>query len=82
MHPLLDLSTLSDEEITTRIGRAYQYLQHQTGLGHLPTIESIRTVIQSLEEERAKRMTRIHDEEYKKKYPKDLEPIELGKLEE
>ena len=82
MHPLLDLSKLSDEEILNRISRAHQYLQHQTALGHIPTIESIRSVIHSLEEEKTKRMVNAQAEEFKKKYPTDLNPIELGKLEE
>jgi len=82
MHPFLDVSKLTDEEIIERLGKAYTYLNQQTALGHTPTVLSIKEVIQSLELERQDRSRKMIDEETKRKFPKDKEPIDLGKLEE
>ncbi len=54
----------------------------QISLGHTPTVQSIKEVIESLEFERQSRLSRQSDTEYKKKFPKANEPIELGKLED
>ncbi len=82
MHPFLDVGKLTDEEIIERLGRAYSFMNAQVSLGHTPTVLSIKEVIQSLEGERAKRMEKMMDDEFKRKYPNDLKPIELGKLED
>jgi hypothetical protein len=82
MHPFLDVSKLTDEEIIERLGRAYTYMNAQVALGHNPTVHSIKEVIQSLEDERQKRLVQTMDEEYNRKYPDSMKPIELGKLEE
>lgn len=82
MHPFLDVRSLTDEEIIERLGKAYTFMNAQKALGHSPTVLSIQEVIQSLEDERAIRMRKIMDEEFKRKYPDDLKSIELGKLEE
>ena len=81
MHPFLDVNKLTDEEIIERLGKAYTFLNNQQALGHNPTVHSIREVIQSLEDERQKRMQKMMDDEFKRKNPKDDKPIELGKLE-
>jgi len=80
MHPFLDVSKLSDEEIIERLGKAYSYMNAQVALGHNPTVLSIKEIIQSLEDERRTRMQRTMDEEFKRKYPDENKPIELGKL--
>lgn len=82
MHPFLDVSKLSEEEIIERLGKAYTYMNAQVALGHNPTVHSIQEVIQSLEGERRARLERNMDTEQKKKYPDSNKPIELGKLEE
>jgi hypothetical protein len=82
MHPFLDVSKLTDEEIIERLGKAYTFMNAQKALGHTPTVLSIMEVIQSLEDERSKRMANMMTDEFKRKNPKDLDPIELGKLEE
>lgn len=82
MHPFLDVSKLTDEEIIEKLGRTYNYLNQQVFLGHNPTVNSIKEVIQSLENERENRLHRTMDSESKKKYPNANKPIELGKLEE
>lgn len=82
MHPFLDVSKLTDEEIVDRLGKAYVYMNAQVALGHNPTVHSIKEVIQSLEDERRSRLQRVMEEEYNKKYPDAQSPIELGKLEE
>ena len=82
MHPFLNVSKLTDEEILERLGKAYQYMNFQVGVGHNPTVQSIKEVIQSLEDERRSRLGKQMDEEFKRKYPKADEPLELGKLEE
>jgi hypothetical protein len=82
MHPFLDVSKLTDEEIIERLGKAYTHMNYQIALGHSPTVLSIKEVIQSLEDERRSPMQKIMAEETKKKYPKMDEPIELGKLED
>lgn len=82
MHPFLDVSKLSDEEIIERLGRAYVHMNAQVALGHTPTVVSIKEVIQALEDERRDRMQRRMDEEFTRKFPDDLKTIELGKLED
>jgi len=82
MHPFLDVGKLTDEELIERLGKAYSFMNAQKQLGHVPTVHSIKEVIQSLEEERQNRMRKNMDEEFKRKYPKDLDPITLGKLED
>jgi hypothetical protein len=82
MHPFLDVSKLSDEEIIERLGKAYVYMNAQVALGHNPTVLSIKEIIQSLEDERGQRMHKNMDEEYKRKFPDENKPIELGKLED
>jgi hypothetical protein len=80
MHPFLDVSKLTDEEIIERLGKAYTYMNAQISLGHNPTVFSIKEVIQSLEDERRLRMQTRMDDEFKKKYPDDMKPIELGSI--
>jgi hypothetical protein len=82
MHPFLDVGKLTDEEIIERLGKAYAYMNNQKVLGHNPTVLSIKEIIQSLEDERHKRMQKMMDEEFKRKFPDDQKPIELGKIEE
>jgi len=82
MHPFLEVSKLTDEEIIERLGKAYSYMNYQVSLGHSATVHSIKEVIQSLEDERISRMNKTTDEEYKRKFPDARKPIELGKLEE
>lgn len=82
MHPFLDASKLTDEEIIERLGKAYTYMNAQVSLGHNPTVFSIKEVIQSLEDERHDRQQRNMDEEFKKKFPDTNKPLELGKLED
>jgi len=82
MHPFLDVSKLSDEEIIEKLGRAYIHMNAQVSLGHNPTVFSIKEIIQSLEDERRLRMQNRMDDEFKKKYPDDLKPIELGKIDD
>lgn len=82
MHPFLNVSKLTDEEILEKLRVSYNYLDAQTKLGHNPTVASIKEIIESLENERNDRMQRLVTEEYKKKFPKELDSIEIGKLEE
>lgn len=82
MHPFLDVTKLTDEEIIDRLGKAYTYMNYQVSLGHNPTVQSIKEIIKTLEDERKDRLNRTMDEEYKKKYPDATAPIDLGKLEE
>lgn len=81
MHPFLDVSKLTDEEIIERLGKAYTHMNYQKQLGHSPTVLSIQEVIQALENERRDRMDKNMDAEYKKKFPDANKSIELGKLE-
>lgn len=82
MHPFLDVSKLTDEQIIERLGKAYAYMNYQVALGHSPTVHSIKEVIQSLEDERNMRMQKLMDSEHSKKYPESQKPIELGKVDE
>lgn len=82
MHPFLDVSKLTDEEIISRLGKAHIYLNEQISLGHTPTVQSIKEVIQSLEDERENRMRKTMNEEFKRKFPKDNEPIEIGGIDD
>jgi nucleoid-associated protein YejK len=78
MHPFLDVSKLTDEQIIERLGKAYSYMNYQVALGHNPTVHSIKEVIQSLEDERALRVAKQSDEEYKRKYPDAQKPLDVG----
>jgi len=80
MHPFLDVSKLTDEEIIERLGKAYQYMNYQVSLGHNATVFSIKEVIQDLEDERNQRMMKNQDDEYKKKFPEKDAPLEVGKI--
>lgn len=82
MHPFLDVSKLSDDEIIDRIGKAHSYMNAQKALGHVATVHSIEEIIDALENERNDRMNKNMTNDYSKKYPDDLTPIELGKLED
>jgi hypothetical protein len=82
MHPFLDVSKLSDEEIIERLGKAYTFMNAQKVLGHTPTVLSILEIIRSLENERNERMEKNSKTEFDRKFPDDKKPIELGKLEE
>lgn len=82
MHPFLDVSKLLEEDLIEKLGKAYLYMNAQIALGHTPTVHSIKEIIQSLEDERRVRIERSMDAEYKRKYPKANDPIEIGKLEE
>lgn len=81
MHPFLDVTKLSDEEIIEKLGKAYTFMNMQKTLGHTPAVLSIREVIQALEDERGKRISKMMEDEFKRKYPDADKPIELGKLE-
>lgn len=80
MHPFLNVSKLTDEEIIERLGKAYVYMNYQVSLGHGATVFSIKEVIADLEAERNQRMQKSMDDEYKKKYPDALGPLEVGKV--
>lgn len=81
MHPFLDTSKLSDDEIIDRIGKAYNYMHSQASLGHKATADSIKEVIRVLEDEKNSRMEKSSREDAKRKDPGMNKPIELGKLE-
>ena len=81
MHPFLDVSKLTDEDIIERLSKAHSYLNSQTALGHTPTVQSIKEIIHALEDERKSRMQKIIDEETKKKNTNLNNSIDLGKLE-
>ena len=78
MHPFLDTSKLSLEEIVEKINKANVYLNQQISLGHTPTVISIQEVIKYLEEEKNTRMQKLMDEEIKKKTPDVKGPIDVG----
>lgn len=78
MHPFLDVKKLSDEDIIEKLGKAYSYMNYQVSLGHTPTVESIKEVIQTLEDERRDRMNKQMDDEFKKKYPDANAPVDVG----
>jgi len=80
MHPFLDVTKLSLEEILDKLGKANVYLNQQSALGHTPTVLSIQEVIKYLEEERANRMQKQIDDENKKKNPEAEQPLEIGKV--
>ena len=81
MHPFLDLPNMTDDQILSRLGKAYAIMAYQSSLGHVDTVHSIQEVIHALEEERKNRSQKTMTTEYNKKYVNALDPIELGKLE-
>ena len=68
MDPFLDVAKLSDEELNKRIDRSYLYMSQQTALGRTSTVNSIKIVLESLLEERQRRI-RIFREEGSVKPP-------------
>lgn len=82
MHPFLNDTKLTDEEIIEKLGKAYNFMHQQKALGHTPTVISIQEVIDSLENERQTRMIKSMNDEANKKNPNANKPIELGKLED
>lgn len=78
MHPFLDTSKLSDDEILEKIGKSYTILAQQQALGHTPTVQSIKEVIDALIEEKNKRMQKIIADDAAKKPASNT--IDLGKL--
>lgn len=82
MHPFLDVSKLTDDEIIDRLGKSYQYLNSQTALGHNPTVQSIKEIIQSLEDERQSRLQKTMHEEFHRKYPNANKSIDLGEVDD
>jgi hypothetical protein len=82
MHPFLNVTKLSDDEIIDQLNKAYGYMQAQIGLGSTPAVQSIKEVVQALENERRERQLRQSDAEYDKKYPDKNKPLEFGKLDD
>lgn len=80
MNPIYDPAQLSDDELIEKIGQANVFLRQQTDLGHTPTIESIKHVVETLELERVTRFQNQVADEQKKKNPKALDAITLGEL--
>jgi len=79
-NPFLDSKNLTDEQILEKIGKANSYFYEQHKLGHTQTIDSIKSVLQTLQDEKNDRIEKLATEEHKSKNPKDLEPITLGDL--
>ena len=82
MHILFDPRSLSDDELLSKIDKAYSYLNNQTQAGHNTTAQSIRDVLEALREESRRRASLAEEAEFKKKFPDSLKPIEIGKLED
>jgi hypothetical protein len=80
MHPFLNTSKLTLEEIVEKINKANLYLNQQASLGHNPTVLSIQEVIKYLEEEKNTRMQKLIDDEMKKKAPDAHAPLEVGSV--
>lgn len=82
MHPFLDTSKLTDEEILEKLRVAYRVLSHQVAMGHEPTVKSINEIIDALEQEKSLRTEKMALEQRQKKEQEKGNPtIELGKLE-
>jgi len=80
MNPIYDPAALTDDELLEKIGKANAFMHIQSELGHTPTVDSIKHVLESLELERITRFQNQTTEEQKKKNPKSLDAITLGEL--
>lgn len=80
MHPFLDAKKLTDEELIDKIGKARLHMNAQIELGHTPTVNSIREVLEALELEQETRMSDRMNEKSEEKNADDLSPIDIGKL--
>jgi len=80
MHPLIDTSTLTDDQIYEKLSKCHSYLSMQERLGHGPTVETIQQMIYALELEKIKRFDKIMEDDIKKTTPNYMKPIELGEL--
>ena len=82
MYPFLELTNLTDEQLLDKISKAQSYLRMQTGLGHVPTVNSISDLITALEIEYRSRQEKIITEASKKKNPDVLKSLNIGYLDE
>lgn len=82
MHPFLDTSKLSDEDIIEKLRIANNVLNYQTAMGHEPTVRSIKEVISALEEEKNTRSQKMILDQTQKKESENPGIIEIGKLEQ
>lgn len=78
-HPFLDLKKLSDEEILDKLKTANSFMNYQISMGRTITVESIKQVIEALEEERR---TRLMDRQLQEASKHKTSNTEIGKLEE
>lgn len=81
-HPLFDPKGLSDDELLDKLQKSRQYLGQQTQLGHDYTVTSIESVVAALEGEQVRRFTAERDLANKDDIKKDLNTINIGKVEE
>lgn len=85
MHPLYNPSSLSDDELLDKLGKAYEHLSFQSHMGHQSAVDSISAVIDALEHEKSERTERQLNEELKKRMPKakpETQHITLGEIDD
>lgn len=82
MHPFLDTSTLTDDQIYEKLSKCHSYLAMQSHLGHSPTVETIQQTIYALEQEKIKRFDKMFEDDIKKTNPRYMDPINIGLTEE
>lgn len=80
MHPLINPSSLTDEQIRDKLKKCYEYLQMQESLGHNDTVTSISNIIDILEFERDERLEKELSETFEE--PEDGELVALGEVDE
>jgi hypothetical protein len=80
MHPFLDTSTLTDDQIYEKLSKCHSYLSMQQHLGHGPAVETIQQTIYALEQEKIARFDKMLSDDIKKTTPNFMDPINLGTL--
>ena len=82
MHPFVDPSNLTDEEILEKLKKCYNYLGMQSDLGHNDAVSSIQQVIAVYETEKDKRAYDALQEALNEDQPEAGSVVELGNVEE
>lgn len=78
MHPLLDTTDLTDDQITEKLKKAYQYSAMQGQLGHASAVDSINATITALELEKELRFAKMLNDEAEKQNPNANDPLDVG----
>lgn len=79
-HPFIEAGELSNEELQQRIQKLQNLLYNEMMIGHAGMVDSIRSQLETYEQEFSERVYVQRAEEFDKKFPDQT--IEIGVIEE